>query len=207
MAESHDIASILDEALDDLEKCEEVEAESAQHRQIPIEDSKVRPSDSKRATNEIHVEEDGLDFKGMLSQFVEGCDDEKGQMSGQTDFEQFVRRLEEDLSQIETPSSPIAGKKVIEEHFTTTLATILDEISEPVTQEGSNGNGKFQQGTSEKHSNLSGGILNADHIVDGMMEQLLSKDLMYEPLREVSDRFPAWIEANTELLSEDEATR
>ena len=41
----------------------------------------------------------------------------------------------------------------------------------------------------------------------GMMEQLLSKDLMYEPLREVSDRFPAWIEANTELLSEDEATR
>jgi len=41
-----------------------------------------------------------------------------------------------------------------------------------------------------------GGGINADALLDGMMEQLLSKDLMYEPIQKVTEKFPAWLEQN-----------
>mmetsp|Transcript_1601 Transcript_1601/g.3073 ORF Transcript_1601/g.3073 Transcript_1601/m.3073 type:complete len:323 (+) Transcript_1601:144-1112(+) len=44
----------------------------------------------------------------------------------------------------------------------------------------------------------------ADDVVDGMMKQLLSKDLMYDPMKQVCDRFPAWLAESKAHLSEEE---
>ena len=44
----------------------------------------------------------------------------------------------------------------------------------------------------------------ADDVVDGMMHQLLSKELMYEPMKQVCDRFPAWLAESKAHLSEEE---
>ena len=44
----------------------------------------------------------------------------------------------------------------------------------------------------------------ADDVVDGMMRQLLSKELMYEPMKQVCDRFPAWLAESKAKLSEEE---
>eukprot|EP00934_Nitzschia_sp_Nitz4_P007671 Nitzschia sp. Nitz4//scaffold38_size140716//110198//111094//NITZ4_003162-RA/size140716-augustus-gene-0.127-mRNA-1//1//CDS//3329550123//7661//frame0 len=41
----------------------------------------------------------------------------------------------------------------------------------------------------------------SEELVDGMMSQLLSKDLMYEPMKDVADKFPEWLEANKSKLS------
>lgn len=58
---------------------------------------------------------------------------------------------------------------------------------------------------------LSGGVtgedgpgFDADTVIDGMMEQLLSKDLMYEPIKQVASKFPAWLEESRNYLSEKE---
>jgi peroxin-19 len=50
---------------------------------------------------------------------------------------------------------------------------------------------------------LSGtdGDMNADAVIDGMMEQLMSKDLMYEPMKQVADKFPLWLEGQRGILS------
>mmetsp|Transcript_33787 Transcript_33787/g.56490 ORF Transcript_33787/g.56490 Transcript_33787/m.56490 type:complete len:136 (-) Transcript_33787:52-459(-) len=40
--------------------------------------------------------------------------------------------------------------------------------------------------------------------MDGMMEQLLSKDLMYEPMKQVTEKFPEWLQAQKGQLSQDE---
>ena len=45
---------------------------------------------------------------------------------------------------------------------------------------------------------------NPDEFMDGMMEQLLSKELMYEPMKEVCLKFPNWLSKNKNSLSEDE---
>jgi len=44
----------------------------------------------------------------------------------------------------------------------------------------------------------------ADQMVDGVMKQLLNKDLMYEPMKQVMMRFPKWLAENKEGLSEEE---
>ena len=46
-----------------------------------------------------------------------------------------------------------------------------------------------------------------DDIVDGMMKQLLAKELMYEPMKNVCDRFPIWLADSKEKLTEEEYIR
>jgi hypothetical protein len=53
-------------------------------------------------------------------------------------------------------------------------------------------------------TNGDGDDLDADTVLDGMMEQLLSKDLMYQPMKQVADRFPLWLEENKARLSADD---
>ncbi|KAL7548285.1 hypothetical protein ACHAWF_016743, partial [Thalassiosira exigua] len=43
-----------------------------------------------------------------------------------------------------------------------------------------------------------------DDVVDGVMKQLLDKDLMYEPMKEVCLRFPKWLAENKERLGDEE---
>ena len=47
----------------------------------------------------------------------------------------------------------------------------------------------------------------ADSAIDGIMKQLLSKDLMYEPMKEVTAKFPQWLAENKAKLSEAEYIR
>jgi len=45
---------------------------------------------------------------------------------------------------------------------------------------------------------------NADSVINGMMEQLLSKELMYEPMKQVTEKFPSWLKRHKETLPEQE---
>jgi peroxin-19 len=42
------------------------------------------------------------------------------------------------------------------------------------------------------------------HVVDGMMKQLLSKEFMYEPMKDITDKFPKWLADNKAKLSVEE---
>lgn len=46
-----------------------------------------------------------------------------------------------------------------------------------------------------------------DALLDDMMEQLLSKDLMYEPIQKVAERFPAWLKQHEGKIEEIEWKR
>ncbi len=50
----------------------------------------------------------------------------------------------------------------------------------------------------------SGAGFNTDHFMEGMMEQLLSKELMYEPMKQVTDKFPEWLASKKDTLSAEE---
>jgi peroxin-19 len=56
----------------------------------------------------------------------------------------------------------------------------------------------------EKMGGGMGDAFDQDAVVDGMMQQLLSKEIMYEPMKQVTERFPSWLEENKEKLSEEE---
>lgn len=41
----------------------------------------------------------------------------------------------------------------------------------------------------------------------GVMEQLTNKEILYEPMKELSDKFPAWIEKNKDTTSKEDLKR
>jgi Pex19 protein family len=50
----------------------------------------------------------------------------------------------------------------------------------------------------------TGSAFNPDAVINGMMEQLLCKDLMYEPMKQVATKFPQWLEEKRSVLSAEE---
>jgi len=45
-----------------------------------------------------------------------------------------------------------------------------------------------------------------NEVIDGVMRQLLSKDLMYEPSKQICDRFPEWLALHKQNLSDADYT-
>lgn len=41
----------------------------------------------------------------------------------------------------------------------------------------------------------------------GMMEQLTNKEILYEPMKELDDKFPGWMEKNKDTVSKDDLKR
>jgi hypothetical protein len=54
---------------------------------------------------------------------------------------------------------------------------------------------------------MGDGDFNADAVLDGMMGQLLSKDLMYEPIKQFALSFPPWLEERKDTFSKEEYSR
>jgi hypothetical protein len=46
-----------------------------------------------------------------------------------------------------------------------------------------------------------------DQVMDGMMQQLLGKELMYEPMKSVTDIFPKWLAEHKDKISPEEYQR
>ncbi|CAH0481070.1 unnamed protein product [Peronospora belbahrii] len=44
-------------------------------------------------------------------------------------------------------------------------------------------------------------------LVDGMMQQLLSKDIMYDPMKQICERYPEWLAEKKSLLSKEDYER
>jgi peroxin-19 len=52
-----------------------------------------------------------------------------------------------------------------------------------------------------------GGDEDFSKVLMGMMEQLTNKDILYEPMKELDDKFPAWMEKNREKVDKDDLKR
>lgn len=52
-----------------------------------------------------------------------------------------------------------------------------------------------------------GGEEDFNKMLMGMMAQLTHKDILYEPMKELHDKFPAWLEKNSTSVSADELQR
>jgi len=52
-----------------------------------------------------------------------------------------------------------------------------------------------------------GGDEDFSKILMGMMEQLTNKDILYEPMKELDDKFPTWMEGNKEKVDKEDLKR
>ncbi len=52
-----------------------------------------------------------------------------------------------------------------------------------------------------------GGEEDFSKMLMGMMEQLTNKEILYEPMKELNDKYPEWISKNKDTLSKDDLKR
>ena len=196
IADEVDLDDILDQALDDLEQIDT----ALVVQEEPNLDDSVRLSPSALSTglamkpHELDPfmteKEDGADSKRdaqLLDQFM------KQMQSAMNDSE--MKANAKKPSSKKSPNRPATPNKNDTDNVEAALASILQQMT---TMDPDEFDDDFLAAT---------GGLNPDAIVDGMMEQLLSKDLMYEPMKHVADQFPAWLEGKEDTLSQAELAK
>jgi peroxin-19 len=96
-----------------------------------------------------------------------------------------------------------------------TINTLLNNIQQPTTTNASSSSiPNMEEFTDTTITNLLNDIsqmtnnsTDANPIIDTVMKQLLDKELMYTPMKEVCDRYPAWLAKNRDALSSEEYGR
>ncbi|XP_027080009.1 peroxisome biogenesis protein 19-2-like isoform X1 [Coffea eugenioides] len=79
----------------------------------------------------------------------------------------------------------------------------LESVSGPKPMEENIGNDAMMEDWVKQFEELAGSQ-DMESIVETMMQQLLSKDVLHEPMKEIGERYPTWLEDNrTKLSSED----
>ncbi|CDP09967.1 unnamed protein product [Coffea canephora] len=79
----------------------------------------------------------------------------------------------------------------------------LESVSGPIPMEENIGNDAMMEDWVKQFEELAGSQ-DMESIVETMMQQLLSKDVLHEPMKEIGERYPTWLEDNrTKLSSED----
>ncbi|GAA0176304.1 membrane traffic protein [Lithospermum erythrorhizon] len=68
------------------------------------------------------------------------------------------------------------------------------------------GNDAMMDDLVKQFEEMAGGQ-DMESIVETMMQQLLSKDILYEPMKEIADRYPKWLEDNKAKLSSEDYKR
>jgi peroxin-19 len=227
MAEQADMDAILDEALDELDDDDDeddtniLEAETDTEPTSTLNVKKGEASSGKDQVEDDHGSESSeLEeksnfnqaqspaevFQNMLRDFIQADEDDD---DPDESLGQFMNQVQAKLSPDMESSSKDRGqgpnKNAPESDVDKTIAAILEEmakanIGEDVSEEDML-KGLFQNLPGE---NFGPESLNPDAIMDGMMEQLLSKDLMYEPMKQVTDKFPEWLAENKSTLSTED---
>jgi peroxin-19 len=199
-----DMDAILDEALDELDDDEREESKT-EEVSSPLISSK-EPSTKSNHENEsvkttentiLHENESSTEaFQTMLRDFVEA---ESNKDDVDEDIETFTKQIDAHVNGEVFP--PPATSSSQEGDVEKDLAKILEEMSKASI--GESGNGNEDDFLREMLGLQDGGSddFNSDTVIDGMMEQLLSKDLMYEPMKQVTEKFPEWLETNKADLS------
>jgi peroxin-19 len=202
-----DMDAILDEALDELDDDDDSEhdTDNAAAGDNPLltpqhADRQDVDSVSEQTNSEEDIIEDSKSpaavFQNMLRDFIEADDDgaDPNKRLGQF-MDQVQAQLppEEDEDENDIPDGEDENPK---EGIEQTIAAILEEMSKA--------NLGDVPDIDAKDFDFDAENLNPDALIDGMMQQLLSKDLMYEPMKQVSEKFPAWLEENKASLPADD---
>lgn len=91
------------------------------------------------------------------------------------------------------------------------ISSLLEGMSKDELNDEGVGNDPSVTGEADMLESLmqgfGGGGGDADAMIDGMMEQLMSKDLMYEPIKQFATSFPPWLEERRDTMSKDDFSK
>lgn len=190
-----EIDSILDAALDELDDDE---------KQPPTQPLSVKLEDGyscRIAPNSEHNSNKETDVAGLNSLLKHLFDGNDGTDHADSSFGAIMQEMQQ---QIKTEMQ--AGCREGGSDIDRTISKIIEDMASMGDDTGSLGDQNMLQDMMNEFEKM-GGEMNADDMIDGMMGQLLSKDLMYEPMKQVNELFPSWLQKNKGKVSEEEYSK
>eukprot|EP01112_Ceratiomyxa_fruticulosa_P015503 TRINITY_DN455_c0_g2_i1.p1 TRINITY_DN455_c0_g2~~TRINITY_DN455_c0_g2_i1.p1 ORF type:complete len:348 (+),score=111.50 TRINITY_DN455_c0_g2_i1:69-1112(+) len=222
MGDSDDLDDLLDSALEDYQKIEKEKEEKTRTLQqtttttIPSLFSTL-PSSSSHIPNALNTtttttttttssttttstdnaenkEDEELNEDEIAKQFAEEVSKIMSDLKeGKIDnlLEQLNSSLESgaNLEEGEEGDSNAGG---FEQNLTSTLSSLANEIKPDANRLPEMGDDYLDK--------LQGGL-------EGLVESLISKDVLYEPMKELREKYPPWLESHKDKLSEEEFTK
>ncbi|KAI1178641.1 Pex19 protein family-domain-containing protein [Nemania sp. FL0916] len=134
-------------------------------------------------------------FKGLGGEELSGSGDESGSIPKSA--EAMAAELSQDASFQETIKRTMAR-----------MQASGDQATAAATAEGSEDD--FIAEMMKAMKDMPGGDGSEEDfskMLMGMMEQLTNKEILYEPMKELNDKFPDWMEKNKETLGKDDLKR
>jgi peroxin-19 len=165
---------------------------------------------------------------GEDDEFAKQLQAEMEQLLGQKDFQKQFEEIMKEVGDLDpaalaaaekgegasAPSSAASAQKA-EQSFQETIKRTMERMQESGDQASaaaasSDGDDILAQMLKEMEGGGFGGEGNDEDfskILMGMMEQLTNKEVLYEPMKELNDKFPQWMEDNKDKVAKDDLKR
>lgn len=201
--EEVDLDDLLDDALDDF--ADEVSAAQASEMSNVQQEAAATAAatqhneDNKLQENMAKFLEDAQnpEFQKVLEQAFR----ELGTDADMENIEQLLGSLKTDDSQTETDDVNAGVAKTLQN-----MAKAVEDM-EGVGTAQVEAMGEDMMAEMMKKFEEMGEKNDFQDLVDGMMQQLLSKDVMYDPMKQICERYPEWLAEKESLLSKEDYER
>lgn len=231
MAQNDPIYAALDAALDDLDDDNDRNQQEIRNEETSpaATADHLRPATSNVSKEQLPTSTNAAEdlIQNIMKQMMtEGTDEPNSAV-----MQDIMREMERNITMLQ--QATVASSQ---SNLTESAASTSTEKSQTIDNSVENAIENLVQGISQsQHENVSpkdleqdllqqllqgmdlgglhsnddnvDGLGNHDAILDGMMQQLVSKELMYEPMKQVADRFPQWLRQHEVSLSPEEKTR
>ncbi|KAH0944480.1 hypothetical protein HN011_008420 [Eciton burchellii] len=190
-AEDEELNDLLDNALKDFEELSVSGVERNDVANTP-QDSQERPDESAPTTFQTSEDNWTEDFlKQTAEQFEKNL--QNLLQNGDSELEATLQKLgRESTTADETDETDNTSMD-----FQSTISRVLQELSTNSENLQNDVNLASMLGQTSLDDD-TGNIL---PFMQEMMKQLLSKDILYTPVKELSDKYPAWLEEHKTTLS------
>ncbi|KAG0370806.1 Pex19 protein family-domain-containing protein [Gamsiella multidivaricata] len=158
----------------------------------------------------------GLDAE-FSKQLASGMEELMKEMNGnpelQKSFEEMFKGLDVNgkapvtgPSAAAAPSSSSAGAASFQDRIAKTMDKLKDSSEQVEAQVAEESEEALMAEMMKQMEGMAEGG-DFQNVLEGMMEQLMSKDILYEPMLDLKQKYPQWLKDNKDKISADEYAR
>lgn len=170
----------------------------------PNNEEEVLAESFQKMFQDLANDESAGEFGNLLMQHLQSAGNEKGG-DLQISMEALLSPEQKPSSQSSSPKPSSSTSGASEEELLQGLfQNLMAATNDPDESNKDNSNIKDSTNLEDVFGGIGGDGDLSENLMDAMMEQLLSKELMYEPIKQVTNKFPSWLESNKDKLSNEE---
>ncbi|KAF0685728.1 Aste57867_22427 [Aphanomyces stellatus] len=191
-----DLDALLDDALDDFE---DDEVDAVQDAKNKVDAAQTREIDNLKESMAKFLEDaQNPEFQSVLEQAFREMNPETGSGNGES--------LESLLGSLKTKTDTPVDVDVGVARTLESMAKAAEDMEGMDTNKAEEMGEEMMQEMMKQFEQM-GEKNDFQGLVDGMMQQLLSKDVMYDPMKQICEKYPEWLAEKEAHLSKEDYQR